>query len=793
VVTRPRVSALDRKLLRDLWEMRGQALAIAAVVAAGVAMFVTYQSNFDALDRTLHAYYERQRFADVFASATRAPERLATRLADIPGVTAVDTRVVAEVTLDVPGLAEPATGRLVSLPPHGASSLNAVLLRRGSWPDPARPDEVVASEVFCEAHGFAPGARVAALINGRRRTLTIVGIGLSPEYVYSVKAGEIFPDNRRYGIFWMDRRTLAAAFDMTGGFNDVSLRLAPEASADEAIAALDRLLEPYGGRGAYPRALQVSAWTLANELTQLRMFGVVTPVIFLSVAAFILNIALTRALSLQRGQIAALKALGYANRAIAWHYVKWALAIAALGALAGILAGWWLGAQMASLYNEYFRFPTLDYRLSPLVAVGSLVGSLVVAAAGAQAAVRRAVAVPPAEAMRPDSPARYRQSLGERWRLLRRLPHASRMILRNLERQPGRAALSVLGMAFAGAVLVVGLAFVDVMDVLIDEQFMRAMRQDVTLTFVRPLSADAVYAVRRLPGVVSVEPMRVVPARLRVAHRHRTLAVTGLVGEPQLNRVVARSGVVVSLPPEGLVLSAMLAERLRVTAGQSVRVEVLEGARRSFDVPVAALVDDSLGLQAYLRIDALRRLLGEGGTVSAVAVQVEDGRLDELTLALKQLPAVGGVAIRDAALRSFRQTMAEHMNVMIVFNVLFAGVIAFGVVYNAARVSLSERSRELASLRVLGFTRGEVALILLGELALLTAVSLPLGVAIGYALGQFIMTIFTNEVYRLPFTMSATTVAWTWLTVLAATLVSAWAVRRQLDGLDLVAVLKSRE
>lgn len=793
MVTRPRVSALDRKLLRDLWEMRGQALAIAAVVAAGVTMFVTYQSNFDALERTLAAYYERQRFADVFASATRAPQRLATRLADIPGVTAVDTRVVAEVTLDVPGLAEPATGRLVSLPPEGASSLNAVLLRRGAWPDPARPDEVVASELFCEAHGFAPGARVAALINGRRRTLTIVGIGLSPEYVYSVKAGEIFPDNRRYGIFWMDRRALAGAFDMAGGFNDVSLTLAPDASTDEAIAALDRLLEPYGGRGAYPRAQQVSAWTLANELTQLRTFGFITPVIFLSVAAFILNIALTRALSLQRAQIAALKALGYANRAIAWHYVKWALAIAALGALAGILGGWWLGAQMAALYNEYFRFPTLDYRLSPLVAVGSLAGSLVVAAAGAQAAVRRAVAVPPAEAMRPDSPARYRQSIGERWRVLRRLPHASRMILRNLERQPGRAALSVLGMAFAGAVLVIGLAFIDVMDVLIDEQFMRAMRQDVTVTFARPLSADAVHAVRRLPGVVSVEPMRVVPARLRVAHRHRTLAVTGLVGEPQLNRVVARSGTVVTLPPEGLVLSAMLAERLRVTAGESVRVEVLEGARPSFDVPVAALVDDSLGLQAYLRIDALRRLLREGGTVSAVAVQVEDGRLDELTQALKQLPAVGGVAIRDAALRSFRQTMAEHMNVMIFFNVFFAGVIAFGVVYNAARVSLSERGRELASLRVLGFTRGEVALILLGELALLTAVSLPLGIAIGYALGQFIMTIFTNEVYRLPFTVTAPTVAWTWLTVMAATLVSAWAVRRQLDGLDLVAVLKSRE
>jgi putative ABC transport system permease protein len=376
----PRVSALDRKLLRDLWEMKGQAAAIAAVIGAGVTMFVTYLSNFDSLQRTLSNYYERQRFGHVVAAMVRAPERLEARLGEIPGVTAVDTRVVVDVTLDVPGLPEPATGRLVSIPPGGASPLNAPLLRRGVWPDPTRPDEVVASEVFCEAHGFDPGQQVAAIVNGRRRTLTIVGVGLSPEYVYSVRPGELFPDNRRYGIFWMNRRALASAFDMEGGFNDVSLRLAGGASVEEVIVRLDRLLEPYGGRGAYPRALQVSAWTLSNELTQLQTFGFVTPAIFLSVAAFILNIALTRALALQRPQIAALKALGYADAELAWHYIKWALAIAAAGAVAGILAGGWLGARMAELYNEYFRFPMLDYRVSPAVAAGSLAGSLLVAA-----------------------------------------------------------------------------------------------------------------------------------------------------------------------------------------------------------------------------------------------------------------------------------------------------------------------------------------------------------------------------------------------------------------------------
>lgn len=793
VTRRWRLRALDRKLLRDLTEMRGQAMAIATVVAAGVTMLVTYLSNFESLDRTLAAYYDRQRFADVFASATRVPERVTTDIAALPGVVALATRVVADVALDVPGLDEPASGRLVSMGAGAASRLNAVLLRRGVWPDPTRPDEVVASEVFAEAHGFGPGSQVAAIVNGRRRTLTIVGVGLSPEYVYSIRPGELFPDNRRYGIFWMDRGALAAAFDMAGAFNDVSLTLSRGASADDAIAGLDRLLEPYGGRGAYPRALQVSAWTLSNELTQLQTFGIVTPAIFFSVAAFILNIALTRALALQRPQIAALKALGYGNGALAWHYVAWALIIAGAGAAAGVVCGAWLGGRMAGLYNEFFRFPMLDYGVSPRVAIGSVASSLVVAALGAHAAVRRAVAVPPAEAMRPETPARYRQSLGERWRLLRRLPQASRMVLRNIERQPLRTSLSVLGMAFAGAVLLIGLSFLDVMDVLIDEQFVRAMRQDVTVAYTTPLSASAVHATARLPGVIDVQPLRIVPVRLRAGVRHRTLSVMGLTPDARLHRVVERSGRIVSLPPEGLVISAMLGRVLDVSPGALVRLEVLEGRRDAFDVTIAAFVDDSMGLQAYMHANALHRLLHEGATVSAAALMIDEAALPALNLALKGLPAVAGVAVRKATLTSFRQTMAEHMNLMILFNVAFAGIIAFGVVYNAARVSLSERSRELASLRVLGFTRAEVTRILLGELALVTLISLPVGALVGYGLGTAIMRIFTNEVYRLPFAVTVQTVAWSWLTVIGAAAVSALAVGRRLQRLDLVAVLKSRE
>jgi putative ABC transport system permease protein len=788
-----RIRALDRKLLRDLWQMKGQSAAIAAVVAAGVAMFVMYLSNFESLQRTRSNYYESARFADVFATLKRAPLSLERRIADIPGIDVVATRVVADVTLDVPGMRQPATGRLISLPERGRPPLNDVYLRRGRWIDPSRSDEVLASEMFVEAHGFHPGDRVAAIINGRRRSLTIVGVALSPEYVYAIRPGEMVPDKRQFGIFWMGRRALASAFNMEGGFNDVSLRLARGATTSDVIAQLDRVIAPYGGLGAIPRSLQISEWTLDNELRQLQTFGFLVPLIFLGVAAFILNVALARALALQRQQIAALKALGYSNAELAWHYIKWALAIAGMGAATGLVIGAWLGSGLTGIYNQFFRFPFLEYDLSAALAVAALAGSLVVGALGAQSAVRRAVSIPPAEAMRPEPPARYQQSVIERpWRRFRPTL-VTRMIMRNLERQPIRTSVSVLGVAFAVAVLFVGLAFLDVMDVLIHQQFDVVMRQDATLSFVEPRSGSARYEIERLPGVIDLEPMRSVPVRLRSGNRSRTLAITGLPETPHLNRIVDRAGRSLSLPPHGLVLSKMLGDILDVQPGDSLQVEVLEGERPVRDVPVTALVDDSMGLQAYMQLDAVRRLMREGVVISGAAVTIDPGAVDRFYDTVKAIPAVAAVSLREVMLQNFRETMAENMNVQIFFNVIFAGVIAFGVVYNSARVSLSERERELASLRVLGFTRAEISLILLGELAVVTVAALPFGAVIGYLFGELIMTGFNNEVYRLSFTVTAATVAWSFLIVIAAAFISGLVVRRRLDALDLVGVLKTRE
>jgi putative ABC transport system permease protein len=788
-----RVSALNRKLLRDLLAMKGQAFAIAMVVASGVAMYVMYLTNFDSLRRTQSAYYERQRFADVFASLKRAPLRVGREIAEIPGVTAMETRVVATVTLDMQELDEPATGRLVSIPADRRPQVNDLFVRRGRWIEPGRPDEVLASENFVDAHGLEPGDEVPAIVNGRLRRLTIVGVALSPEYVYNIKPGELVPDDRRFGIFWMDERALAAAYDMEGGFNDVAVLLAAEAPVQEVISRLDALLEPYGGLGAIPRALQFSHWTLENELTQLQTFGFLLPMIFLLVAAFILNVALARALALQRPQIAALKALGYGNAALGWHYLKWALLIGAGGVVIGFAAGAWLGNMLITIYNQFFRFPVLLFGIEPSVVLVATMMTLAAAGGGAVTAVRRAVRVPPAEAMRPEAPAKYRRSLLETPFIARHLGTAGRMVLRNVWRHPVRAAASIVGIAFAVCVLMIGFVFTDLIDQLIASQFFVAERQDVSVNYVEPRSADAKYALERLPGVIAVEPDRSVAARIRAGHRERYLAITGIRANPRLRRVVDRNGQSVRVPPSGVVLSRKLAEVLGVGAGDRVTIEVLEGSRPTRQVQITGLVDDLLGLSIFMDVEALHRLMREGDVATGALLLIDASQEPQLSRALKGLPAVAGTGLKRAVLQSFRDTMAANMNVSITINVVFASIIAFGVVYNAARVSLSERSRELASLRVLGFTRAEISLILMGELALLTLAALPVGGVLGYALMALLVESIESEVYRFPLYVSSQAVASAFLGIIVAAMVSGLIVRRRLDRLDLVAVLKIRE
>lgn len=787
------MTALHRKLLRDLFHLKTQAVAIALVIACGVATFVMSVSVLRSLEGTRDRYYEDFRFARLFARVKRAPNGLAARLAEIPGVAAVQTRVVAEVSLDLPDLPEPAVGRIVSIPDFGEPVLNRLHLRRGRWPDPERRGEVLANEAFAVAHGFNPGDRFHAVLNGRREELVVTGIALSPEYVYQIRGGDLFPDDRRYGVLWMRDRPLAAAFDLTGAFNDATFALMHGAVEPEVIRRLDLLLVPYGGLGATGRDEQVSHRYLSDELTQLRAMASVPPAIFLLVAAFVLNVVLNRIIATQREQIAALKAFGYTRWELGWHYGQMTLLIVGLGIALGMVGGAWLGRDLAGLYGRFFRFARMDYALDPGVAVFAAGCSLLAGALGVAAALARVMRLPPAEAMRPESPAVYRASWLERAGPQRWLPQTARMVVRQVGRHPLRATLSTLGIALGVAVMVLGSFSKDVVDYIVDFQFGAVQHFDFSVGLFEPGPPEALHALGALPGVLRAEPFRSVPVRLVHGRRARHTGVLGLPADRELLRLRDAAERIVTVPPGGLLLSEKLAGLLGVAPGDSVTVEVLEGARPVRTLTVTATLRDFSGLSAYMDLAALNRFMREGRVISGAFLRTDAAEGPGLYARLKRTPRVASVSSQSASLRSFQETLSENILRMRLFNVAFAAIIAFGVVYNAARITLSERARELATLRVIGLTRGEVSATLVGEIGLLTLAAVPAGFVLGRGLAELAARALETETQRFPVVISPATYAAAAITILVSAVLSCLVVRRRIDRLDLVAVLKSRD
>ena len=785
--------ALDLKLFRDVGKMKGQMVAVGLVMACGLAMMIMARSLILSLETTRAAYYEQNRFADVFCDLKRAPNALRERLAAIPGVAAVETRVVGALRMDLPGLSEPADGTILSIPEDRPMRLNTVFLRTGRFPEAGKANEVVVGEAFAKAHGFQPGDSIEVILRGAKERLMIVGIGLSPEYVFEARPGEALPDNKRFGVFWMNERDLATAFDLDGAFNNVIADVAPGEATAPVMAEIDRLLEPYGGLIAYDRRDHASAKQLDDEIEMLNGMSIAFPIVFLSIATFMTSAVLSRVIRLQREQIAQLKAFGYSARQVGFHYLKFALVIVGIGLIAGGIAGAWLGVNVVEMYHKFFQFPSLTFH-PDLSAIGlAFFLSSAASILGVMGTVRQAMRLPAAEAMRPEPPAEFRPSILERLGLTNLAGPSMRMALRNIERRPWQAFFTTLGLALAVGIPVVPGAMRDGISFMLDFHWLLAQRQDVTVSFIEPGSAAAFNDIRHLPGVILAEPFRSVPARLRFGHRSHRLAVTGVTPGALLERALDKDARPLPIPQDGLLISEKLAEILDVKPGDQLVMEVQEGRRPSREVTVQGLITDYAGLTAYMDIDALRRLMQEGRTVSGAHLSVDASRWNDFLEAVKTVPRIANLGITSSLQQSFRKTTAESITLIQSIYFTFSMIVAFGVVYNSARISLSERSRDLATLRVVGFTSREVAGVMIGELVMLTVLAIPLGLWIGGGLADWIVQSASTETIRLPLILTHETYATAVLIVLLSASVSFYIVSRRIRNLDLLGVLKARE
>jgi putative ABC transport system permease protein len=783
------VSVLWRKLGRDLWRVRLQAFAIAAVIAIGVMMLVMMQGMVSSLDQTRNTYYEHYRLANVFAPLKRGPRHLLEQAAQLPGVTAVEGRVNAMALVDLPEVSVPLQAQLVSLPQR----LNDLHLVAGRRIEQGAYREAILIEGFAKAHKLLPGDHISLLLNGRKQSFRIVGLAQAPEFLYTAAPGELVPDDARFAVLWLNEEALAAAFDLDGAFNELLLSVSPQQEIQAVLQGVDRLLESYGGLGAYSRDNHISNRFIDDEIKGLRASTSVVPPIFMLVAAFLLYIVMSRMVQSEREQIGLLKAFGYSNREVGLHYLSFALVIAVFGASIGCLLGIYSGQAMAGVYQQYYKFPFLLFEADAAAILSGYAVSILAALAGGLSVLRRIQRLTPAVAMRPPAPLDFSKGVRFGPWMQNVLDQPTRMVLRGLTRQPGRAISAALGVAAALALSTAMLNTLRGFDLAMTLNYEYINRSDASVSFVEPISSSSLLALKRMDGIFDAEPVRHVSVTFRNGAKLYRGAITGLQNGGELYRALTPEKRAIYLRSDGIVLAQSLAEILDVRVGDTLLVSVHEGRRPQLEIAVAAVTDTLLGAPAYMTLSALNTILREPMRVNAAYLSVDESVAQTLYADFKHMPAVLGVSLRAQEIQAFKNMMDSGAGATRYIMAIMAGVITFGIVYNSARISFAERSRELASLRVLGMSMAEVSFILLGEIGLVTLAALPLGAVLGYYLSVAVSIGFSTDLYRIPAVFALDTFALSVLVVLLSAAVSGLLVNRDVYKLDLVSALKVRE
>jgi len=785
------LSPLNRKLLRDVWGMGGQVISVSMVVACGVAIYIMMNGTLVSLQNTLSVYYSRYYMANVWAPVRRAPMVQLDKLLEIPGVKRVEGRISAAALVDMASMSEPVRAKIISLPDGKQPRINAIYLKAGSFPAYSS-EEVLVANSFMVAHNLSIGDRLKVTLYGVRRNLKISGIALAPEFIYSIAPGEMIPNPARFAIMWMGYDALAHAYDMDGAFNEAVLALDRNVEIDEILNQVDLVLDSYGGAGAYERKNHMSDKYLANEFNKLTILGGILPPIFLGVAAFLLNMIITRIVEQEREQIGLMKAFGYSSSDIVWHYLRLAGVIVSIGVGFGWYFGTQMGGGMANIYKSFFQFPSLYFDPPLATYLKASLFAIVSGVLGVLLAVRKTINLRPAVAMSPPVPTDY-SGLGAFGAKATWMDQGLRLMVRHIARWPGRSGLTCLGIALGMAIIIGAQGGRDAINRMMDIQFDLVSRQDVTVTFTEAQDRVVLHELAALEGVIKVEPFISMPATIRFGHMKRHQGVTGVVVGADLSVLLDTQNRLVHPAPKGLTISHALASALGAGLGDILQVQFKTGQRKLVELPVVRVVSTYIGTPAYMEMAAFIDVLQDGDRVSGAYLRVDENKLDNLYVKLKAMPLVAAVDAQKTTMMAMHKSMDEVMGTMTVFNTLFASLIAVGVVFSSARISFFERQREIASLRVLGFTVAEVNAILLGELAVLTFLALPIGAFIGYELAAFMAHSLSSELFSVPVTVSNGTFGYAVSVILVSAVVSATVIARNVAKLDMITALKTRE
>ena len=749
------IKTLHLKLLRDLSTLKAQALSISLLIICGVSLLIGSWSAYRALIDARDSFYTQYAFADLFIDVKKAPLSLTPQIQSIEHVSGVEPRIVLDGLIDLKQ-GEPAVGRFISNPSGSQPKLNRLYLRKGRLPSAHRELEVAVHEGFAQAHHIELGQRIDLTIQGKRKQARVVGVALSPEYIYALSPFAPLPDDQHFGVIWMPIEALEEIGAMHGAFNQICVST-EDVELNPIKTSMDRILKQYGGKGAYSRDQQPSHQFVNDEILQQKTTALVTPFVFLGVAAFLIQITSSRLVSLHRIPIATLKALGYTSREVSSHYLTLITLILTMGALPGLVFGAGLGQLYSKSYEHFFRFPNIDFSLSTPVSLLGLLSGILPGLLGAYRSIRAVFQLSPADAMKPPAPLAFHSGWMETLPIMKHLRASQRMTLRTLLFRPFRLLFSTLGNSAALALIIVAISWNDTIEFLLNTQFHYVQREDASVLLTHPIKPGGVRELLTLPGVLDAEGYRTSPIRLHFMNHKKELSLMGWPHEPRLRGRFDSHLKKTHWPGAGIVLSRYFETCWGMKRGDLVEVETLEGKPRRKWVQLSEFSDELIGVSASTDLQTLSFILDESPTYNLILLRTDPEQNTRLYIQLKQLPVVSGVHFKSSLYQGFKRTMGSIIEISMIILTLFALCLALGVIYNSVRVSLSERCREIASLRVLGFTQRETNQILFTESALQTSFSLLPGCCLGWWITRLILKGVNTEVFAFPVVMNQST------------------------------------
>ena len=784
---------LNRKVFRELKILQAQTISISILIIAGVTLLVSSWSVYRSLNRCKDDYYQKNRFADLFGSFKSAPIELVNRLSQVHGIKAIEGRLVLDGLLSVPDVDEPAVGTFVSIPSGVQPVLNRLHIRKGRLPVEASEVEVVVHEAFAIAHHLGPGDELTVTIQGQMETLRIVGVAISPEYVYALSAQAPLPDDLHYGVFWIPKKHLERLAKMSEEMNNVVVELDHTVRQEEVMARLNVLLKPYGNREFQDRSRQLSNMFVEDEINEQKTIVILDPMIFITVAAFLIHTILSRLVAIQRPQIATLKSLGYTDLEISGHYLKLVFLIVLGGSVSGVIGGKFLGQALLTTYVSFFHFPSLDFSLNSTSVLLGLAAGIFPGLLGGWLSVRKVYQLSPVEAMRPPTPPSYQEGWIEALGLWRRQSSKQKLFWRNLIMKPMRLFVTIFGISAALAIIITANAWSDMLYYLLDTQFQRIQREDMSVGFLHPLPLSSMRELQKIEGVISVEGYRAIPVRISFKNQKKELQLSGIPPDLQMLQKLDVNLHPIRIPEQGLLLTRYFEKEWGMKAGDHISIQTLEGELRVVDLPVMGFSDDMLGVSAVMNLDYFWKIFHEQPSYNVANLKLDPLRIQQAYIALKNRANVYSVVLKQQMYRGFQRSFVGMMKMFMNVVIVFAFLIAAGVIFNSVRIGFSEHAWEMTSLRVMGFEKNSVIALLLGETLVQMFLAIFPGFALGYGLVHSTAKAVHTETFGFPvviypetYLLSATVIS------LALVASSIWIVRK-VSRMVLVEALKFRE